>query len=165
MSKRHRLYGFVAVLLISVHAVAACGSTPEPSQNIAISADDTLRFSPSQAHSKVYRTTSGTETFSPKVTVIFKNYSSIQHHRWVLIAGDEHTATSIAAASETRPDFEPPALPTIIAQTNLLRPHFSEGFGFEGRPGSYMYICTVPGHYQAGMRGTLVIEEGVAHDT
>jgi nitrite reductase (NO-forming) len=30
------------------------------------------------------------------------------------------------------------------------------------RPGTYEYVCTVPGHAEAGMTGTLVVEQAPA---
>jgi plastocyanin len=30
-------------------------------------------------------------------------------------------------------------------------------FTVPGKPGTYFYICTFAGHYQAGMKGTLVV--------
>jgi uncharacterized cupredoxin-like copper-binding protein len=30
-------------------------------------------------------------------------------------------------------------------------------FGVPAKPGSYTFICSFPGHFNAGMRGTLVV--------
>ena len=58
-------------------------------------------------------------------------------------------------------DFIPPAMKgRVIAKTAFAGPgetvHVT--FTVPDRPGRYPYICTFAGHYQAGMKGTLVVK-------
>jgi plastocyanin len=38
------------------------------------------------------------------------------------------------------------------------KPHQSASHTFELKPGAYVFICNVPGHYASGMRGTLTVK-------
>ena len=48
----------------------------------------------------------------------------------------------------------------IIAMTGMLGDEESETITFNApsEPGEYMYICTFPGHYHAGMKGKLIVK-------
>jgi uncharacterized cupredoxin-like copper-binding protein len=76
-----------------------------------------------------------------------------------LIEGGDQEAAPIVAAAATLSDYDPPSTAAVIAKTLLLPPGRGQGFEFTAQPGSYIYVCTVPGHYQAGMKGSLVLTE------
>ncbi len=83
--------------------------------------------------------------------VTFNNPSS-QPHNWVLVEPGQEAAVAQAAIAS---GGDPSNLAGVIAghapvtggSTSIAVPALE--------PGTYPYICTVPGHYQAGMRGTL----------
>jgi len=57
-------------------------------------------------------------------------------------------------------DFIAPARKdAVIARTAFVGPGETGEVTFTvpGKPGKYPYICTFAGHYQAGMKGTLVV--------
>jgi azurin len=90
---------------------------------------------------------------------MFVNRSTTLNHRWVLIDGGDQEATPIVAGAATQSDYEPPSAVTVIAKTALLPPSRGQILEFTVNPGSYIYVCTVPGHYQAGMKGSLFLTE------
>lgn len=58
-------------------------------------------------------------------------------------------------------DFIPPAMTgAVIAKTPFVGPGETAEVmvTVPARPGAYPYICTFSGHYQAGMKGTLVVK-------
>lgn len=58
-------------------------------------------------------------------------------------------------------DFIPPGgASSILAKTALAGPGETVQVTFTApkKPGKYPYICTFPGHYQSGMKGTLVVK-------
>lgn len=57
-------------------------------------------------------------------------------------------------------DFIPPAMKdAVIAKTPFAGPGetVQVTFTVPSKPGKYPFICTFAGHYQAGMKGTLVV--------
>jgi uncharacterized cupredoxin-like copper-binding protein len=61
----------------------------------------------------------------------------------------------------------PGALPTkgkeaseagAVGEIREQKPGKSGARTFKLKPGRYVYICNAPGHYKAGMRGTLTVK-------
>lgn len=66
-----------------------------------------------------------------------------------------------AGAPHRESDFIPPAMmDAVLAKTGFAGPGETVQvvFTVPAKPGSYPYICTFAGHYQAGMKGTLVVK-------
>lgn len=66
-----------------------------------------------------------------------------------------------AAATARATDFVPPTMKDqVIASTTLAGAGETVEVTFKvpATPGSYPYLCTFPGHFAAGMRGTLVVK-------
>jgi azurin len=64
-------------------------------------------------------------------------------------------------APHRQTDFIAPAMASsVIAKTGLAGPGetVTVTFTVPSKPGRYPYLCTFPGHYQAGMKGTLVVK-------
>ena len=68
-----------------------------------------------------------------------------------LADGAPHRATDFIA---------PGGASSILAKTTLAGPGETVQVTFTApkKPGKYPYICTFPGHYQSGMKGTLVVK-------
>lgn len=111
---------------------AAAGS--EKSEGGAASGGgSTLKFEADPGGSLAYTTTEATAN-AGKVTVDFNNPQGLTHD--VAIedeAGETIAQTSLVAEEETS------------TTANL-------------KPGTYHFYCTVPGHREAGMEGTLVVK-------
>jgi azurin len=101
-----------------------------------------------------------TATSGQEVTLNFQNTSAVQQHNWVLVNGGEDVAAPIAEAGLTAgasADYLPADRANIIANTEVLDGGESGSVTFTApAPGTYLYICTVPGHYPL-MQGTLTV--------
>lgn len=101
-------------------------------------------------------------TAGEPVTVIFKNSSKALQHNWVLVNGDDRVAKRVS--EETLAGGPAQLLgadqTNILAHTNLLRSGEKTQLTFTAPtlPGQYTFLCTFPGHYQLGMRGTMRVE-------
>lgn len=96
-----------------------------------------------------------------QVTVNFNNTSTANQHNWVLVNGGDDVAARVDEASiAAGPDKGYiPEGPDVLAHTKLLNATEKDTVTFTApAAGSYTYICTVPGHYAAGMKGTLTVQ-------
>lgn len=100
-----------------------------------------------------------------EVSLTLANDSVVNPHNWILLnTSDEAEAEAFALDAETYPAEEnhmPPDAELVMANTELLEA------GANGETtinftvsdaGEYIYVCTVPGHYAAGMHGVLTVE-------
>ena len=93
-------------------------------------------------------------TDAGNVSVTFNNQGVLPHN-WTLVnQGDEDKAA--AESQGAGPEY---LYAGAIAQTKMLMSAGqSDTIEFQVEPGTYSYICTFPGHYQMGMKGTLVVK-------
>lgn len=84
-------------------------------------------------------------------------------HNWVLLTMETDPAAFASAAIQAKANDYIPQDQTdkILAQTGLAAggETVSVTFTAPDTPGEYEYVCTFPGHFSAGMRGTLVVKE------
>ena len=101
------------------------------------------------------------------ITLTFQNLATAVQHNWVLVNGDDTVAEGVnnAAQEQSRATRNaaaavPPADTSgLLVTSHMLNPGEEVTFTFQPPgPGSYTFICTFPGHYLAGMKGTLVID-------
>ena len=146
------------VALASALALAACGGGGGGSTagggapaNLNVStAGEQLQFAP------------GNLTAGPgDVKVTFKNGSAAQKHNWVLVKGGDDVAAKVDEEGVGAGDakgYIPDDKANILANTKLLDGGASESISFKADPGTYTFLCTFPGHYTAGMKGTLTVK-------
>ena len=83
-------------------------------------------------------------------------------HNFVLLKLGTSQIKFAEAAAQARPtDFIPPDMKDqVIAATGLAGPGETVEVTFKvpSAAGQYPYLCTFPGHFAAGMRGTLVVK-------
>lgn len=100
------------------------------------------------------------------VTLTFKNNSSAVQHNWVLVDGGDDVAAAVndAALKQSSAARNPAAAvpsadtPGLLVATQQLNPGEEVTFTFQTPgPGTYKFLCTFPGHYQAGMAGDLTV--------
>ena len=96
-----------------------------------------------------------TELTAPAGTVelTFNNVGVVPHN-WTLVEPEREQEVATEAQNNP-PNYE---APSAIAQTALLENGGTDTISFEVAPGTYSFICTYPGHYTAGMKGTLIVE-------
>jgi azurin len=99
-------------------------------------------------------------TAGQEVTLNFTNDSAVQQHNWVLVRGGEDVAQPIADEGLTAGldnDYLPADRSNIIAFTDVVDGGGSDSVTFTApEAGTYLYICTVPGHYPL-MQGTMTV--------
>ena len=82
-------------------------------------------------------------------------------HNFILLKPTADIPTFIMMASLAREEgYLPSTLKKdVIAATSLVAAGESASVTFTapGRPGEYPYVCSFPGHYNAGMRGTMIV--------
>ena len=117
---------------------------------------DTLRFSVTQIDAKP----------GEKLTVKLTNKTSlppaVMSHNFVLLKEGADPSAFANAALEAKDNGYIPKdmMDKIIAHTGLVAGGETKSVTFNApmEPGEYTYICTFPGHYAAGMKGTLTVK-------
>lgn len=102
-----------------------------------------------------------TATAGQQVTVNFQNTSAAQQHNWVLVSGGEDVASAVANAGLTagpEANYLPADQSQVIGATPLANGGETTSITFTApAAGTYLYICTVPGHYPL-MQGTMTVQ-------
>ncbi len=98
-----------------------------------------------------------------RVNITFLNSAQSYPHNWVLlntsdlsVAQEFNTAAGRAGRAN---NFLPPDQSLVLAASTVLNPGAAEVISFTTpiESGDYLYICTVPGHFAAGMYGILSV--------
>ena len=148
------LAAFILVLSSAV-AVPAVGIAADPPRAIDIVATDDMKFSVTTVNARpgeqiqIRLAVKGT---MPKI--------AMAHNVVVLKIGTDITKLVTEGAAHRATDFIPPAMAgNVIAKTPMAGPGETVQviFTAPAKPGRYPFICTFGGHYQAGMKGTLVV--------
>ncbi len=100
-----------------------------------------------------------------KITVKLLNNSSfpanVMSHNFVLLKkSTDPAAFNEAVFGESQQGSIPESMTDqVIADTGLVAGGESKSVTFRvpNEPGDYIYICTFPGHFSAGMKGTLTV--------
>ncbi|HET7697535.1 MAG TPA: plastocyanin/azurin family copper-binding protein [Vicinamibacterales bacterium] len=86
---------------------------------------------------------------------------AMAHNVVVLKIGTDVAKLVAEGAPHRATDFIPPAMTSsVIARTALAGAGevVQVVFTAPAKPGRYPFICSFPGHYQSGMKGTLVVK-------
>ena len=83
-------------------------------------------------------------------------------HNWVLLKKGTNASDFINKGldDKTNEYIDPSTKDQVIVKTSMLSGGEEETLSFEApeESGKYMYVCTFPGHFQAGMKGWLVVD-------
>ncbi len=133
----------IATALASLLAACAgaSGGTPEGALTVAASQ---LRFTPETVE----------VVAGQPVTLVLTNSDSLEHDFSVMEIPLEGEAEAHGAEHDMSGMAEEPALHVAAQGGQSGALEFTPT-----QPGRYEFICTVPGHKEAGMRGTLVVRE------
>jgi azurin len=140
-------------------AAPATGAADPSAPAVAVlefTANDSMKFNLTRAEVKA----------GQDVKVIFTNIGSMPKaamgHNWVLLKkGVDVEAFDKAAIGSQATDYFPVALADqVVAHTKLLGPKQTDEITFKAptEPGEYVFLCSFPAHYQAGMKGVLVVK-------
>ena len=129
-------------------------STDEAVASITIEGNDQMKFNKSEIRVKAGQ--------KVKLTLnhVGKMEKNIMGHNWALLTQDaDMVAVGQAAATETEADYIPTAMnDKIIVHTRMLGGGESDTIEFDApTPGTYIFMCTFPGHY-ALMQGKFIVE-------
>lgn len=145
-----RLGVFVFAGLAAMSSLAA--QTP---RTIEIVATDDMKWTVSKIAAKpgeVIRIKLVNKGVIPKVAMA---------HNVVLLAVETNVKAFIdAGAAERATDFIAPAMKNnVLAASKLAGPGETVYLTFKApaKAGTYDYVCTFPGHWQAGMKGVLIV--------
>ena len=151
--RRSMISGCVAVVLA---LGAAAGVQAQAPRVVAITGTDAMKYS----------VTTITAKPGEKLTVKLTGQGAIPKvamaHNFVLLAlKTDATAFATAAANARATDFVPADKKAdVIAHTGLAGAGETVEVTFKApaSAGAYPYLCTFPGHFQAGMKGTLTVK-------
>ena len=113
-----------------------------------------------------YNTTTITAKPGETIHVVLKSTGTIPKiamaHNFVALAAAADVNEFIKSSMNARDTDYVPAdkKAQVLASTKLAGPGETVEVTFKvpAKPGSYPYMCTFPGHYAAGMKGTLVVK-------
>jgi azurin len=159
-SRRRFLQGTtsLATLFVLTGALGACGgkSADQSDENVTKLAigcvGDNLAFDQPSLNAPA----------GAQIELTFTNRSNHHQHNWVLVNGGDAEADAVyqaALAAGDSNDWLPPDGPPVLVHTPLVDSGKSTMLSFQAptQPGEYSYLCTFPGHFLAGMKGTLVV--------
>jgi azurin len=132
------------------------GATVAEARTIEIEGIDSLKFSVTQISAKP----------GERLTVKLINKTSLppvaMSHNFVLLKkGTDPSAFANAAVKAKENGYIPKdMMDKVITHTELVTGGETKSVTFDApkERGDYTYICTFPGHYAAGMRGTLTVK-------
>jgi azurin len=115
-----------------------------------------------QGDELAYDTTTLSAPAGASIELTFTNHSHHHQHNWVLVNGGAEAAEEVyaaALAAGAQQNWLPPDHALVITHTPLVASGERAAITFEApaQAGDYVYLCTFPGHYLAGMRGTLTL--------
>lgn len=129
-------------------------------RTIEVTGSDNLQFSVSEIEA------SPGDTLRIVLTTESSLPPSAMSHNFVVVEPDIEMMSFINASSQASDqgyiatDFKD----QIIASTDMVGDSETSQTTFvvPDKPGEYPYVCTFPGHYAGGMRGTLTVRESDA---
>ena len=149
----------LAVLLLILGSAsffpAVVRTAPDPIRTVEITATDDMKYSIATITAKCgekLRIRIAAKGVIPKV--------AMAHNVVVLRIGTDIARLLQDGAMYRDNDFIPPAMKNaVVAKTPFVGAGEAAEVSFTvpDKPGTYPYICTFAGHYQAGMKGRLVV--------
>jgi azurin len=144
--------GSVAATQLAAKPAAKAAAAPRA---ITLSATESMKFEPATIQAKP----------GERLRIVLKAVGTMPKiamaHNFVILTPGADNAAFANASAMARPDFIAPALKNqVLAATTLAGggETVSVDFAAPAKPGSYTFICTFPGHFVAGMKGTLIVK-------
>lgn len=92
-----------------------------------------------------------------ELAIDFDNTSRLPHNI-VIIDGDMAVATEVNRDAISQADYLPQH-PGVVAALPMIMPNQTGSITWQpSQPGTYLFICTYPGHFDAGMYGTITVK-------
>jgi azurin len=146
----------LTLALVAAVVAPPLHAQPGAARTIEIQASDTMRFTPDRITARPGET----------LRVVLKDVGTVPKaamaHNFVLLRkGVDAKAFAEKSGTARETDYIAPALKdqVLAATTKLVGPGETAEVTFKApAAGSYTFICTFPGHYASGMKGTLVVK-------
>ena len=138
-------FWLLGLALVSAVILSACGGGGGGGGGggaASVSMLDTLKFDPA------------TLSVGTGGSVNVKNTGAQQHNFVVVKPEDENRVATEAAAK----NGDATGITGVLAGGAPVAGGASETVTISAPAGGYSYICTIPGHYQAGMKGALTVQ-------
>jgi uncharacterized cupredoxin-like copper-binding protein len=139
-------FWLLGLALVSAVILSACGTSGGGGggggSTITVNMLDTLKFDPA------------TLSAATGSSVSVKN-GGAQQHNFVLVKPEDENRIATEAAAK---NGDATGIAGVLAGGAPVAGGGSETVTLSAPAGSYSFICTIPGHYQAGMKGTLTIQ-------
>jgi azurin len=137
-------------------AKAATTTGSKAARTVELTGDDKMKFDKDTIAARPGET----------LHIVLKNTGTMPKavgaHNFVLLkAGTDQVEFTKAAFDARETDFIPPSMKAaVIANTGLGGPGetVETTFKVPAKPGRYPYVCSFPGHFALGMRGTLIVK-------
>lgn len=150
----------LSILVLTVTSIAFLAPGTAAAQQakvIEMDGTDRLKFTVTEI------TARPGQQITVKLTTVSNMPAAAMSHNFVLLAADAD-ATTVVQASATKADNEyiaPEMEDRILAYTGMAGGGETVEVTFTApeKPGEYTYVCTFPGHFLAGMKGTLTVKE------
>jgi azurin len=137
-------------------AKAKAAAPAKGGRTVELTAGDTMKYDKPEITARPGET----------LHIVLKNTGTMPKlaaaHNFVLLkAGTDQVEFNKAAFTARDTDFIPPSMKAaVIASTGLAGPGetVETTFKVPAKPGSYAFVCSFPGHFALGMRGTLIVK-------
>ncbi|MEI6179644.1 MAG: plastocyanin/azurin family copper-binding protein [Chloroflexales bacterium] len=161
MKTNLRMLVFVALVGVMLGLTACGGRSGTTSAATAIPSGPMTIAISSDGENLAFDKTTLTVAAGQQVTINFKNTSAAQLHNWVLVRGGESVAKVVADAgllAGLGANYLGADKSIIVAYTKVANAGETVSVSFTApTAGTYLYICTVPGHYPL-TQGTLTVK-------
>jgi azurin len=150
------LTALLSALFLTAPAAPGAAQAKGTARVIAITGSDTLKFAPDTITAKP----------GERLKIVLKTTSALPKmamaHNFALPQpGVDIQAFVTASAQSPKTEYIAPAFQSkLIAATKMAGNGETVEVEFNApkAPGSYVFVCTFPGHFQGGMKGTLVVK-------
>ena len=146
---------FLGSLAMEVGAAPGKAAQARPARVVTLGATDTMKFDPATIQARP----------GEKLRIVLKSTGMMPKiamaHNFVILKPGADATAFVNASATARPDFVAPGLKSqVLVATTLAGAGetVSTEFTAPAKPGSYTFICSVPGHFLAGMKGVLVVK-------
>lgn len=148
--------GFLTITLLFLMCTVQPAQAQDDIKTVSIEGTDDLKFSVTEI------TVQPGQTVKIELTTVSDYPKVAMAHNFVLLKADaDATKVGNLSARAVENDYIAPSLTDqMIAYTGLAGGGETVEVTFTApeEPGEYQYICSFPGHFAAGMKGTLIVE-------